>query len=274
MSAQPAAHPHPGFIQTGWAICLAWLAAGITLGLTGTALSLAGVFDSDAMNGPTAHGYLRGPYPPDNWLAATADVSVVIVVLAVSSAFVQRAIWARTGFLVGPKAVVSTLALTGVAPFLPLDPRIVSGLLALLIATAALCFLAVEQTEEQPPLPLRQIGWCAAAALALCLTNSSLHPLRLGSFNPGFATPTSVSINNAGFADATLLSVSPPANLQGNGTTQAVKGSTIPARGHLWITLKTHGCPPNYLTLRYRLLGGTHTQTISSGGRCSPAPRP
>src|SRR5579862_95967 len=132
MSAHTAPHPHPGFIQTGWAICLAWLAAGITLGLAGTALSLLGVFDSNAISGATGHGYLRGPYPPDNWLAAAADVSIAIVVLAVSSAFVQRAIWARTGFHVGLKAVVSTLALTGVAPFLPLDPRIVTGLLALL----------------------------------------------------------------------------------------------------------------------------------------------
>jgi hypothetical protein len=242
----------------------------LTLGLTGTALSLLGLFDWNALNGPTPHGYLRGPYLPPGWWASAADVSVALVVVAVSSALVQRAIWARTGFVVGIKTVVSTLTLTGVAPFLPLDPRVVTGVFALLVATAVLSFFAVKQSPEQPPLPLRQIGWCAAAALAICISYSSLHPLRFGNFGGGAAT--SISINNAGFADATLFSVSKAAGVGDGGYLRAVKGATIPARGHIWLTFRTRGCPPNVVTLRYRLLGGTHTQRVTSGGRCSPAP--
>jgi hypothetical protein len=228
------------------------------------------LFDWNAINGPTPQGYLRGPYLLPGWWASAADVSVAVVVVVVTSAFVQRAIWARTGFLVGTKTVISTLTLTGVAPFLALDPRIVTGLFALLVATAVLSFFAVKQTTEQPSLPLRQIGWCAAAALAICISYSSVHPLRFGTFGGGAAT--SISIRNAGFADATLLSVSTAAGVGDGGHLRAVNGATIPARGHLWITLKTRGCPPNVLTLRYRLLGGAHTQRVTSGWRCSPAP--
>src|SRR4051812_23385036 len=72
-SARIALRPHPGFIQTGWAICLAWIAAGILLGVTGSVLAYLGLFDMHALDGPGPHGYLRGPFQPRGWWASAAD---------------------------------------------------------------------------------------------------------------------------------------------------------------------------------------------------------
>jgi hypothetical protein len=269
-----AQRPRPGWWQTGWSICLAYIAAALTLGIASFPLFLVGVFDWNANAGVKADRLLTGPYRPAGAWAAAADVAIGVVVVVVTSALVQRAVWARTGFHVGIKTVVSTMALTGIAPYLAVNARAVSGFGALVAATAVLRLFAVERETEEP-LPLRQIGWCVAVAAVLSVSYVSFHPLQFDSL--GGATLTSVSIKNAGLAPATLLAVSTPAQSGLAGHLRPLRGATIPARGHLWITLKTrapHPCPPDVVTVRYRLLGQTLSQPLVLGGRCFSSPTP
>jgi hypothetical protein len=91
--------------------------------------------------------------------------------------------------------------------------------------------------------------------LGLTISFGVTHPLWPNSVNVK-KRQVSFLLRNAGFADVTIIRISGGARAgfepwQG----KPVEGLVIPARGSRWITLRNRGCPPNDLSVRYRIFG-------------------
>jgi hypothetical protein len=201
-----ARSPLPSWRAAFVSAFLGWVIALWAFALLGLAASELGL-----MGRPNGSGLADWPYPDAGWASWTANLVVWFLIFGLTALLIRGFLSDRSQSPVSAITVFGILVLTGFAPLVP------RGLLDLpeplaFLATAGLLRLA---HAAELPVFSKQVTTAAllvgALLLAIPAVHALRHPLWLGGavfgLSPG-SSSTTISVENAGFAEMRLESVS------------------------------------------------------------------
>ena len=262
VSIRSGSVPRPGFFRVLWELVVGYVFTLIALLLPLLGLVYMGVFD---WNAPGFRAWpLRGPYPPDGVWAISADLFCATVVIGLATVLTAGSMEAGLKLPVSRPIVAVVVTVTGVVPFFYAQLLPASGPVSLLVATFLIRRSAIDRFE---PRKLRFSRWLLAAALALVfglvatVSFGVTHPLWAKDAYLDQERHVYFTLHNAGLAKVKIVSFSELAELTFPLTPAhqrpPVAGAVVPAHQSRSITLLKSGCPPDDLSVRYRVFGRT-----------------
>jgi hypothetical protein len=255
----------PGWFRTGWELLLGYLWTLVMLAPPVLLLLWLGVVDSGTVSRRPAFP-VYGPFYPGGVWAVVTDLGAGAAVVVVATATIARSFLERTGFVIPRWILLTTLGMTGCAPYLGVRLLPIGGTAASLATVVVMRLTARPVPQEGIQYwSLKVFALAFAAALVLLISYGSLHPLRASGGGTWFDGRPMVVLQNAGVADMTLLSASVPARIAGSGAPSrggGVRGTSVPARHSVSLIVPRSVCGKRAFNLRYRLLGRTWTQPI------------
>ena len=244
-------------------------------------LMWVGILDESSGGDRAPRGVITAPYYPGGPWAIVTDLAVAVVVGAVAAVLAQRILARYTGFHLTRLSAAGIVVLTGWWPLFGVHPIRLSGPVAFVVAVAVARYAATEDHVEMswPVVPLLTLAGIAASAIVLYV---AFHPVRLAggggeiSFGPEPTTTSHmiVELRNVGFASIEIQGLSVPAYVGiPGGPHPAATATPLTSRRlggpqRLLVTLKRPGCPPNVVSLRYRVFGFGMSEPVVLRQRC------